>query len=250
MEHEVQHTVSYHVSLVVLPVDDFTGKPITGGQVRIYAAGEKASVIKPDGYHIFMNLQERKITIHCVGEWYTSRTEEIILSSDSVPQIVKLRLSPSASYPIPSGAACVAGKAAPGKKIRFFCTNSEEMYRLSGEYSCTGDARDTLHIFNPSQKDLEGRTMLIQDKNGQQEYFSIVAMVEEDYRMALPLQRDYKRIGTVLYPVFETYSDSKGDFFILLENRRKKEDVWSWEIEGDPTKREVVLTSGRTSRIE
>ena len=42
------------VSLALLPVDDFTGRVITGSAVRMYTLeGNKPSIRKEEGYHVF-----------------------------------------------------------------------------------------------------------------------------------------------------------------------------------------------------
>lgn len=250
MDLAIQDTVSFHVSLVVLPIDDFTGRPITGGQVRIFIPGQRPPVVKSDGYHVFANLQKPRVKVCCESALYTPRTEEIILSAEKNPLVVKLRLSPNASYAVPPGATCVVGKAPPGRRIRFCSTDSADVYRLSGEYIHTGDASDTLSIFNPKHRELEGKTMLIRDKNGQQEYLTVAGLKEDTYRLAEPLQHDYKKADAVLHPVYETYSNSMGDFFLLLGSSKGEEVLWSWEIEGDKKLREIVLTPGRTSRLQ
>ncbi|MCH5264626.1 MAG: hypothetical protein J1F02_01915 [Lachnospiraceae bacterium] len=242
-------TVRFRVSLVVLPVDDFTGNPITGSQVRVFIPGQKPPVIKSDGYHVFLNLQEPQVEVCCESGLYGPRREEVVLPAGAEPLVIKLRLSPNASYPMPPGATCVAGRAEPGRRIRFRCADSGETYRLSREYQHTGEEKDTLCIFNPNHRELEGKTMFIQGKDGKQEYFTAAGLKEEGCRLAEPLQHDYKKVGTVLYPVFETYTSPKGDFFLLLGSGREGETTWLWEMEGKEGLREAVLAPGRINRL-
>lgn len=247
----MQDMVSFHASLVVLPVDDFTGKPVTGNKVRIFIPGQKPPLIKPDGYYVFINLTEPKAVLHCEGGLYYPRSEEISLEGKEDPFVYMLRLSPNASYPVPAGTTCVEGTAAAGKRVRFQCMERDKTYKLLYEYQGSKDNGRFISLYNPERRELAGKTFLIQDKEEKNhEYFTIVEAAEEGrYRLAEPLQHDYKKAGSVIFPVYEACADKAGNFFLLIDNSSLAETPWLWEIEGEGAGKEIVLKPGQRNSL-
>ncbi len=245
----MQDIVSFHASLVVFPVDDFTGKPITGNKVRLFIPGQKPPLIKPDGYYVFINLTEPKVVLHCESGLYHPRSEGISLEGKEEPFVFMLRLSPNASYPVPAGTTCVAGTAATGKRVRFQCMDRDSTYKLLYEYQRTKENGSYISLYNPENRQLAGKTFLIRDKKNQ-EYFTITGTDEEEWcRLAEPLQHDYKKVGSIIFPVYEVCANEAGNFFLLIGNGGLTETSWFWEIEGEREAREITLKSGQINSL-
>lgn len=247
----MQDMVSFHASLVVLLVDDFTGKPITGNKVRLFISGQKPPLIKPDGYYVFINLTEPKVVLHCESGLYHPLSEEISLKGMEEPFVLMLRLSPNASYPIPVGTTCVAGTAATGKRVRFQCMDRDKTYKLLYEYQRAKDNGAYISLYNPEHRELAGKAFLIQDRDKvNQEYFTITGMEEEGRCcLAEPLQHDYKKLGSVIFPVYEAFTNEAGNFFLLIGNVGLTETLWLWEIEGEREAREITLKPGQINSL-
>ena len=247
----MQDIVSFHVSLVVLLVDDFTGKPITGNKVRIFIPGQKPPLMKSDGYFVFINLTESKVVLHCESGLYHPRSEEISLEGTKDLLVFKLRLSPNASYPIPAGTTCVTGTAVSGKRVRFRCMDGERMYKLLYEYQRTKENGSYISLYNPEHREFAGKTFLIQDKDKKnQEYFTVTGTDEEERcRLAEPLQHDYKKVGSIIFPVYEVSANEKGNFFLLIGNGGLTETAWLWEVEGEKEARKINLKPGQINSL-
>lgn len=89
----------------ILPVDGFTGLPITDGTAFIRSPDGKRNVKKPDGYYVFWDDGEPFLRLSAGGEIY--RRKDFILSLDmlrnrSLPSF-SVYLFPSKRYPFPPG---------------------------------------------------------------------------------------------------------------------------------------------------
>jgi len=245
----IQDTVSFHASLVVIPVDDFTGKPVTGSKVRVFIPGQKPPVVKKEGYYVFINLTEPEVALHCESGLYHPRTEEIRLGETEELCVFRIRLSPNASYPIPSGTTCVTGTAVPGRRVRFRCTDGA--YKLLYEYRCAGEGSSYISLYNPEHREFAGKTFLIQDRDKKhREYFTVAGTDEEGRcRLSEPLQHDYKKVGSIIFPIYEVCANERGDFFLPIGNSGLAEAAWLWETEGEKEIREIILKPGQINSL-
>lgn len=100
-----------HSFLVVLPVDDLTGRPVTGSNVRVSVkdgelwAGNgrpvRTPVVKGDGYRVFMGWPEGEVTLLFESGIYEETQVTIRPEELTEDEIVTVRLTPNASYPKP-----------------------------------------------------------------------------------------------------------------------------------------------------
>lgn len=248
---QIQEDVSFHASLVVLPVDDFTGKPVKGSKVRIFIPGQKPPLRKADGYYVFINITEPNVTLYCESGLYHPRAEEICFEGASKPLVYKLRLSPNVSYPVPAGATCVTGRAVPKKQVRFWCMDGDGAYKLLYGYQRAVGNGSYIRLYNPEHRELADKAFFIQDREKKkQEYFTVAETEEEGMcRLTEPLQHDYKKAGTVIYPVYDTFANEKGDFFLLIGSCGSGENTWLWEMEGEKEAKKVILKPGQINSL-
>lgn len=244
--------IVFTASLVVLPIDDFTGQPVTGSVVRVYIPCEKPALIKPDGYRVFLNLTNPSVDVHCESGIYNEKIVTVDLGHEEGVQLVQLRLTPNASYPIPSGTTCIAGCGRPGTRVMLHSTDADAAFRLLYEYKCGEEEADCIHLYNPSQQALGGKSFFIQSKDKKQsEYFTVAGDEGEGcYRLLEPLKADYKKIGTLLFPVYEGYVGERGEFFLPVAGAIKPQTVFLLQTGSGEKRREIELTAGKINRVD
>ena len=95
-----QDVMAYSHPLVVLCMDELTGRPVTGSNVRVTIDGEKPPVIKEDGYRVFGNLHGRDtVMVHCESGIYESVEVEVDLKERDPLEVLEIVLSPAEAYP-------------------------------------------------------------------------------------------------------------------------------------------------------
>ena len=120
------------VSLVILPIDDFTGRVITGSAVRMYTEDGKPSIRKEEGYHVFCDLTAPEIRISAEGPLYQKQVFTVPLGGGV--QIRQIRMLPGRCYPIPSGATCLKGRLPAGTRLRLYFPEQKKGYKLLYDY--------------------------------------------------------------------------------------------------------------------
>lgn len=204
------------VSLVLLPIDDFTEQIITGSQIRMYTEeGNRPSIRKADGYHVFCGLPDKMVRICIDGPLYQKQTLEFPTGYDG--NVYQVRMLPAAGYTIPSGATCVKGRLKPGSRMRLFFQEPKKSYKLLYDYE-PGKQGKNLSLYCPDTARLEGRTLYITEQGKEGEYFRVAAKQQEICRLEEPLHRKYKKIGTSVYPVYEVYAGNDGSFYLPVRS--------------------------------
>lgn len=239
------------VSLVVLPVDDFTEKVITSPVLRIYTEeGKRPSIRKPDGYHVFCDLKGSTVRICVDSPLYQKQTAEFPIGDAS--KVYLLRMLPNAAYPIPAGATCVSGKVKPGSRIRLFFPEQKKSYKLLYDYMPEKQT-DSLALFCPETVQLEGKTLCIRSMAGESEFFRVKGRTEEVYQLEQPLARGYKKIGTSVYPVYEAFADEEGNFYIPIRSLPTESDKCTCLIAQADGRNEISRTlslkTGKENRL-
>jgi len=236
-----------HASLVILVIDDFTGKPVRHSNVRVSIPGQKPPVVKEDGYRVFLNLTESCFTLVCESGIYKRREERVNLSGWKEEEVMVLRLFPNAGYPAPSGAVRISGRTQPGRQLIFW-NSGENGYRLLWDYECSH--KEKIAIYNYDKRMLVGKKFFICGKEEmQKEYFKIVDAMDECYRMQKALTGDYKRVTSRIVPVYEICADADGAFFFLVSGDCGGELELACHAEGDEEEKKFLLMAGKTNVI-
>lgn len=251
----VRERVRMKVSLAVQVLDGFTDSPVTGAGCRLRIAGAGPPLIRGEGYRVFVNLPQREWTLHIESPCYYPRTLTVKpgeLEPDS--PVIKVRMMPDSTYPVPPGATCVRGRAGAGRLIQLVCRDKGGHYKLLLEYDKPGRSQ-SIAIYNPDGLDLDGRRFLIEDREGvNREYFTILhtARGEDKFsRMDRALEHSYKKIGTRVTPVYTVRTDKKGDFFLLLPQGERAGGEYGVSTEGPGgTRTSVVLEAGKINDIQ
>ncbi|MFP3153565.1 hypothetical protein LQZ18_03895 [Lachnospiraceae bacterium ZAX-1] len=252
----VADRVHRKVDLAVQILDDFTDLPIQKGKVQVRIVSEDKPLIKSDGYYIFMNLKKTKLEVCITSAFYYPRMLALDLKqySDN-PPLVKVRMVPNRTYPVPYGTTCMQGTAESGSLIRIICQDKAKTVKLLYEYERPKQGEySKIHIYNPENMELEGRWFFITNKEKKAgEYFSISGTKAEEpgtYLLAQPLKENYKKIGTSIYPVYTGQADEKGKFFFLLEENSLKTCQYICEALGSKViRKEYEVLSGKMNEI-
>lgn len=241
-------------SLVVQVIDDFTGKPVEGNKVIVSIAGHKYPVVKPDGYRVFVNLRETFFTLVCQSNIYNQWTGQINLSERDRDDILVIRMNPNGSYPLTDNVTVIAGQTQPWRHFWFWYQDSKEL-RLMRDYDSQGQTnRNAIDIYYPEGQEMAGRYFFISEAGEEEkEFFKITGRVDDQYRLDRELSRDYRKIGTVIVPVYEITADAKGEFFLPLARNSygtpEKEIRMFCQAEGEQGEKVFTLLAGRITSI-
>lgn len=90
-----EEQVTFHTSLVVLVIDDLTGKPVLGNKVRVATANGILPVVKEDGYRVFVNLRQGEVNVICGSSEY--ERQERTVDPEKQQDVLEIRLCPKES---------------------------------------------------------------------------------------------------------------------------------------------------------
>lgn len=251
----VADRVRIRVSLAVRVMDGFTDRPIAGGGGRLWIEGAGPPLTRKEGYYVFVNLPEREGILHIEIPCYYPRT--LTVSSGEPGQdnpVIKVRMMPDFTYPVPAGATCVRGQADMGCPVELVCRDNGGHYKLLLEYDQPGRSR-SIAVYNPDGTDLDGRRFLIEDREGaSREYFTILHTARGNDRFSLmdrALDNCYQKIGTRVMPVYTARADEKGKFSLLLPLGERAGGEYAVSV-GGPGGRSIAvnLEAGKINEIQ
>ena len=91
-------------SFIILPVNAFSGKPITDSDFCVQAAGEKKPLVKADGYRVFTKAQKNPAEVALFGAHFqTKRITVPLTQAEETPPVFTVFVMPDRSYPFPPG---------------------------------------------------------------------------------------------------------------------------------------------------
>lgn len=249
--------ISIQVSLAVAAIDDFSGRPVTRSQLHVWIDGERPPVVKEGGYFLFTDLKNTHPVIHLEGPMFYR--QDIIFDTHKWMQykgkVLKVRMIPNRSYPIPRHTTCIQGHAAPGSTVLAYNTGLKEPLKLLYPYTA---GQEDICIFHPDDMDLEGKRFYIRGKDGtSQEVFKIAGRIQAGeqeknrYGLALPLMHAYKKIGTAIYPVYVSKADQAGEFYLPAAGIHTETAVFEFWLEGkEQGRRKIQLQAGKVNQLE
>ena len=210
--------MKYHVSLVIVPIDDFTNRVITKNELKFSAKGEKPAIWK-QGFYIFLDLQQTEITLQVESKCY--QKQEIHMSIEGrETKILKLRMIPNERYRTNGSCTVVTGRGIPEEVVTFYSDELGQSFRLSKEYR----RESFLEIYHAAGLDFTGKMVWI--KGREQDWFVTLGELSEEvdnqYEIA-PLQDDIRKLEASLYLVHETKCSADGSFYLLLPNGKSEE---------------------------
>jgi hypothetical protein len=240
--------IIYNVALAVLVIDDFNDKVLSGPavQVKVTDSADKP-IRKQDGYFVFLAGKNEIRQIEVDAHFYNKEIVQIEpwMLQDRRP-ILRVRLRPNRMYALPGGATVLEGKAAPGSEIQAIPETRAKALKLLYDYEKgKGEGRE-IHLFQSDKKDLAGKRFAVRGKEGDEpEVFHVMEMTDVESgacMMAEPLQKEYKKAGTSIFPVCTAKADEKGEYFLLLPGVEGKEAC--------PCQIRISAAKGKTANVE
>lgn len=239
------------VSLVVTLIDDLTGRVITGSNARAWIENEKPPIKKREGWSVFVNLPDGEFTVFADGGFYNKAANVIKISAKENGGYtdLKMRLTPSAAYPLPGGTAVISGTAEPNTAVRVYPDDKTLSYKLLSDVK---KGSEVVGIYVPGDFDIEGKLFYIKDeKNG--EFFRVRCAVKDkpsEYMLCEKLTRAYSKIGTAVCSVSEAVSDKNGRFFIPVINSSDKETPFVCVSDSSAKSIVINLNSGGRFNVD
>lgn len=253
----IQESICLGVSLVLQFIDEFTGRPVLGTEIRVGIPRVQSPLRKPEGYYIFTDVPGEQATVTVESLWYSPGNFDVPIRKEKAPlNVQKIRLFPTAAHPIAGEASCVYGKARPGEMILACCPEGGGYRKLLLDGKKGGE---TLAIYSQEDENLEGSCFYLMEGNGGKgevvELGSLEGLGSGSYQLKAPLKGDYKKIGTKLCILRRTRADDKGNYFLPLSrggSGSREYLFWrQWEDKkdsGGPTAR--TLSEGVRSRLD
>ena len=240
--------VRHRVSLVLELWDDFTDRPISDPSVVITASGLIRPLRKEDGFYVFVNCP-MPVHVEIRSERY--ETEEFDAGmKDGKAVILKKRLRPGKNYPLPAGTTCVTGCAEPGTVIEVAAEESSGLWRLFSDYH-SEKFPESMELFNPYEKQLEGRRFFILDKDEKNgEFFEVKQQEGRSGKIVLEkaLKHSYKKAGTKIYECSMARADRNGNFTIPLKIRARDEKKILCRVREGEKIRSVQIFTGQQNK--
>lgn len=256
MEYKAQERIRTEVSAVLLLIDDFTDRPVISIPARVSAGAERA-LRKPDGYYVFTNLKDSEVSVTIQTPSYLTQNFPVNLrqlQSDPSSPVVKVRVKPGPGYSFPEGTTCLEGRTQPRARVWICGGEGNGTRKLLYDYEKGSGA---LSVYCPEKEELEGRAFFIDNgaSNGREE-LRLGARRGEDplksgYELETPLKRSYKKIGTKLYPIYETEADDQGRYFLPARGVDKEGAfLCGWSRGGQGGEQMVTLQPGRRKKMD
>jgi len=209
------------VSIVLVPIDDFTDKVINDKPVDIKIEGNntKKPIKKQDGFFVFTNIKKKNIAITIKVYSYNSAKLEVDIEKlNKLNPVVKVRLKPNYEYKFPKGITCLKGEAEKNTSIKIIYACKNNLFML---FEDNIKKNSKLKIYNPLNIDLEGKSFIISEKNKKEkEEFSIIEFDEEEnmYTLDKPLKKVYTKEACEILKIDNIDVFDDGKFFFPLKN--------------------------------
>lgn len=248
------------VSLAVLVVDDFTGRPVVTPDVAVAAVQTvQKPVRKSDGWFLLLDCAEKTLDVTVTAWAYHTASVRVDLGAlAALRPVVKLRLTPNRNYSIPHQTTCLEGTAPAGSVVRILCENDPRPLRLLYDYVREGPEEGrVIRLYDPTASDLDGREFALLRKGEREaECFIVWETLEDEegaFRLHAPLTRDCKKAGATVLPVQTVLPDARGMFFLPLRTLAVKNYscrvLWTAQ-DGRAREKQLELEPGRVTRLE
>ena len=205
--------IGWKADFVVACVDSVTGRIVRDAALQVWSPGHPRPVRKSDGYYVFLGCGQGTVSVQIKSPMFqdVSLEQELPDPQGSLP-VRWVRLTPNRSYPFPEGTVFIEGTAAPGSRVAAI---GGRPLRL-GEDCKKGAEVIRLHL--PWEIRLDGALLAVTVK-GQKtvEKLRLGELLDEgQYRVDVPLKKEYYMAQTALLPVWETTVEEDGHFWLAL----------------------------------
>ena len=239
--------IRLRVSLVILPMDAFTGKPIAQKEFLVWAEGEATPLVKREGYRVFSGISKRYITVRLSGRFYQNTRVDIdLLALNPQSPVQKVYVLPDRTYPFPADTAYMQGKMSGQSVLLAAAISDMNLCRLRAD---CGEGERTLAVYRGEQKDFSGKIYYLTDQTGERaEWIRLASYVQDVYGLEEPLRYTYRKAEARMYEAVRCVADERREAYFLPVRTAGKADLVRCLIcKGQETQEfDVCLRAGET----
>lgn len=258
MDYSLCIQLGSKVSVVVYPMDDYTGEIAAASDINAWAPGlPNRPLRKPEGYFVFCDLPGNTYQIQVDSQQYFSEVMTIpVPQLDPSAGLVYISLKPRPSYSFPVGTPLIRfsvrdthDRPLPDTKIKAIVSTEGCVRAKLGKDGASKDSKQ-ISLVNITGKIAPGDGFLINRVGSpNSEMCHIIAKdgVTKQCMVHEPLLFDHIR-GEPLLPVIQTRTDERGEGVIYFRYfPEKRWDVTlQFSYQDRTLAREVSLEEGRT----
>lgn len=235
MEDLIRVNINYKVSLVIMLIDDFTSKLVSGASVFVSIKEViQKPVKKNQACFVFTNLDLGIYNVCVKSSIYFEEIIAIDLNKiNPSDPVIYIRLKPLPMYPFENYATLVrlllkdsAGNKIQGAKITAVVKSDDgSKAKIIQDKISKGNTQ--INLLSQSGLISVGEDLYINDEK-KSEYCKIKKIIDYDkgiFEIEKPLKHEHKR-GTCLMPVVNNNTDYKGEAVIyFMSNKLEKLEV-------------------------
>lgn len=214
----MESRIHIRVQAVISVVDDFTGRPVETGLVRMEMPGGTRVIQKPGGCFAVIDYPSRKMEFDISSPIYeTAHVKADMDAFDEACPMICIRLVPGHCYPMPEGITSIEGRINPGETVLAVCVEQAHPMRLLYDYDKKKDGQ-SIRIYHMPGEMLEGRRLALVSEGKLLEYMEISKKENEEglYRLKSPLSKNYKKTGIHICRINRGKAAGNGFFRIPL----------------------------------
>lgn len=238
------------VSLVIIPIDDFTDEVIKKLDIAIKINEINREFIKKqEGFFIITDLEEDIIKINISVYSFIKVSLNVNLSElDKLNPVIKVRLKPNERYNFKSGITCIKGQTKCDSEILIIYENKSNTFRLLEDIDAEAES---IRIYNPLNRKLEGSSIIIKDGTEQYDCNEILDFDSKAKRYILKnnVLNQYKRETSKVIKVDIVRTDKEGIFFAPIKNLSNQDNSVFIKTE-DGILHNVKLQMGKINIVE
>lgn len=197
--------------LAILPIDSFTGRPVTAKDFTVTLNGAPWILKKPDGFYIFDNAlppapqDTADICIRLCGNGYQETT--VTTTTDAVDHkhpVILVRVNPDCSHPFPPETVFLKGTLGMGVRLSAALIQKERALHLARDYNA---GEDYIAIYQTVYRDLAQSALYITDMDAAAGIWiwlksadTSVSLRRSMYLLEDSMPQDWQKTSACLYP--------------------------------------------------
>ncbi len=215
----VMENAAWHISLVILPVDDFTGEVIVGARINVAVEKWGRPIVKPDGFYVFTGGFGEEAVAVLWGRGYRKMRVKIRLADlDPKNPVEIIRVKPDKNHFFPKGSAFMEGILPEHSVLLVSGKTKAHVQKLRAD---CGEGADRITVYQEHEKNLSKALFLLADRKGDREEWaellSPVDPVQGIYLVREPFCGAHLRMETDLFPAVKYEADELAcDYFIAV----------------------------------
>lgn len=204
------------IAAAIAPVDGFTGRRLTGSEVRVIVTDGPKPVKKSDGWFVIWDngLTHRRIVVE--SPWFETRVLDLDVAAIGRKKQPSLRIwmLPGRRYPYPPGLGWREEKTAPGERMTGILDGSSGLIKPAGDYDPADENPLEIRIRYSREIEPEGMPLVIRNRDGTgAEPFTVWEMTDRGRGIGLlerPLTQKHEIKNTEICLLWQTVAGDDG----------------------------------------